>query len=234
MPNEGLLGKLLMKKIIIAIDGHSACGKSTTARMVASRLGYTYIDSGAMYRAITYLLLNKGLSFSDLESIEEILKDVSIKFAMDTNGKLVTILNGKNVEKEIREKEVSDSVSDVATISEVRRAMVILQQELGKEKGIVMDGRDIGTVVFPDAELKIFMTADPKIRAERRMQEWLEKGVITTIEEVLRNVEERDRIDSTREDSPLKQADDAIVIDNSYLTFDEQVDKVVELVESRL
>jgi cytidylate kinase len=223
-----------MKKIIIAIDGYSACGKSTTARAVASQLGYTYIDSGAMYRAITYLLLKEGILFTDIDAINNVLEQVTISFKKDDMGYPVTCLNGEEVEKEIREKEVSDNVSAVAAISEVRRAMVKIQKKLGKERGIVMDGRDIGTVVFPGAELKIFMTAEKKIRAKRRMKEWEEKGFDASFEAVLRNVEERDHIDSTRDDSPLKQAEDAVVIDNSYLSFDEQVEKVIELANKRI
>ncbi|MEN8247702.1 MAG: (d)CMP kinase [Bacteroidota bacterium] len=223
-----------MKKIIIAIDGYSACGKSTTARAVASQLGYIYIDSGAMYRAITYLLMKKGIPFTDIEAINKVLATVKLNFEKDDEGCPITILNGEKVEKAIREKDVSDNVSEVSAISEIRRAMVKIQQKLGEESGIVMDGRDIGTVVFPDAELKVFMTADPKIRAERRMKEWEEKGVDTSFEAVLRNVEERDRIDSTRDDSPLMQADDAIEIDNSYLSFDEQVEKVLELANEQI
>ena len=226
--------RLLMKKIIIAIDGYSACGKSTTARAVASHFRYTYIDSGAMYRATTYLFLKNGVSFSDIDAVRGALENVKISFKRDEDGSPITCLNGEIVENAIREKKVSDNVSEVAAISEVRRAMVKIQQNLGAERAIVMDGRDIGTVVFPDAELKIFMTADKRIRAERRKKEWEEKGIDASFEAVLRNVEERDHIDSTRDDSPLMQADDAIVIDNSFLSFDEQVEKVIELANERI
>ncbi len=223
-----------MKKITIAIDGYSACGKSTTARAVAKRLGYVYGDSGAMYRTVTYYLLNNGYSLSDTDEISKALENVAITFKKDGQGNPLTYLNGKLVEEEIRSMEVSDHVSEVAANSVVRRAMVKIQHQLGENKGIVMDGRDIGTVVFPEAELKIFMTARPEIRAQRRLKELAAKGINASLEEVLANLEERDRKDTTRADSPLRKADDAVELDNSYLTFAGQVDKIVALAEEKI
>lgn len=227
------------KKIIIAIDGHSSCGKSTMAKQLAQQLGYVYIDTGAMYRVVTLVALRKGWITNKVPNktkIIEGLKDIHIRFKWDEKcGKNTTFLNGENVEDEIRRLEVSENVSPISTIAEVREEMVRQQRENGKNKGIVMDGRDIGTVVFPEAELKIFMTAAPKIRAERRFTELREKGVETTFEEVLANVEGRDKIDSTRAASPLKQADDALILDNSKLSRTEQltwaVNKVKEIVK---
>ena len=215
------------KKIVIAIDGHSSCGKSTLAKSLARELGYVYIDSGAMYRAVTLYALRKGLFLSgqpDREKVISGLKEIKITFDWDEKEeKNTTFLNGENIEEEIRQLEVSQNVSPVSTIAEVRHEMVKQQRENGKSKGIVMDGRDIGTVVFPDAELKIFMTASPKIRAQRRYLELKEKGLEVDFDEILNNVEQRDAIDSGREVSPLKKADDAIVLDNSNLTREEQL-----------
>ena len=216
------------KKIVIAIDGHSSCGKSTLAKSMARELGYIYIDSGAMYRAVTLFALRNGLIanrkiLNKAELIER-LKEIKITFDWDTKTeKNTTFLNEENIEDEIRQIEVSNNVSPVSTIPEVRREMVKQQRENGKDKGIVMDGRDIGTVVFPDAELKIFMTASPEIRAKRRFVELKEKGVEVDFDEILANVEERDNIDSTRKASPLKKAGDALVLDNSNLTREEQL-----------
>ncbi|HCS20309.1 MAG TPA: (d)CMP kinase [Bacteroidetes bacterium] len=216
-----------MNKIIIAVDGFSSCGKSTLARALAKKLGYLYIDSGAMYRAVALHFLQNGIPFKpeerEDERIESALSDIQIEFRNTPEGK-ATFLNGVNVEEEIRQMRVADHVSKVSTISTVRRFLVKQQQELGKGKGVVMDGRDIGTVVFPEAELKLFMTAEPEIRAHRRLKELLAKGTPMTYEEVFANLAERDRIDSTRADSPLKQAEDALVIDNSYLTPQEQLE----------
>lgn len=220
-----------MKKIIIAIDGYSACGKSTTARAVANRLGYIYGDSGAMYRAVTYYLLLHNISLTNTADIAEALDKVAITFNNDANNNPLTYLNGKLVEEEIRAMEVSENVSEVAAISVVRKAMVKIQHRLGGNKGLVMDGRDIGTVVFPKAELKIFMTADPEIRAQRRLKELAAKGISASLAEIMTNIEERDFKDTTRDDSPLKKADDAIEIDNSHMTFKQQVDKIVILAE---
>lgn len=214
------------KKIIIAIDGHSSSGKSTMAKDLAREIGYIYIDTGAMYRAVTLYCLRKGYIQGD-KIQEEALKadldkvDISFRYNAET-GRPDTYLNGEKVEKEIRSMEVADKVSLVAALGFVRRAMVAKQQEMGKAKGIVMDGRDIGTVVFPNAELKVFVTASPEVRARRRLEELQAKGEQTTYEEVLANVKKRDYIDSTREESPLRQAPDALVLDNSNLTIPEQ------------
>lgn len=214
------------KKIIIAIDGHSSSGKSTMAKDLAREIGYIYIDTGAMYRAVTLYCLRKGYIQGD-KIQEEALKadldkvDISFRYNAET-GRPDTYLNGEKVEKEIRSMEVADKVSLVAALGFVRRAMVAKQQEMGKAKGIVMDGRDIGTVVFPNAELKVFVTASSEVRARRRLEELQAKGEQTTYEEVLANVKKRDYIDSTREESPLRQAPDALVLDNSNMTIPEQ------------
>jgi len=214
------------KLITIAIDGHSSCGKSTMAKALAKRIGYAYIDTGAMYRAVTLYCLEHGMIDGDEVNKQRLRRHISkieITFKVGSEGKSETWLNGKNVEKEIRGMAVSGKVSLIAAIGFVRRAMVAQQQAMGRDKGIVMDGRDIGTVVFPDAELKVFVTASAHVRAERRFKELQSKGdTTTTFEEVLANVEERDRIDSTRKESPLRQADDALLLDNSNLTLDEQ------------
>lgn len=223
------------KKIIIAIDGHSSCGKSTMAKSLAQKLGYVYIDTGAMYRVVTLVALRKGWienKVPDTQRIIDGLKDIKITFQWDEKaGKNTTFLNGENVEEEIRQLEVSENVSPISTIAEVREEMVRQQRENGKNKGIVMDGRDIGTVVFPNAELKIFMTASPKIRAQRRYLELTEKGNNVQFEEVLANVEGRDKIDSSRAVSPLKRADDALILDNSDLTREQQLNWVVKKVK---
>lgn len=216
-----------MKEIVIAIDGHSSCGKSTMAKALAKSIGYTYIDSGAMYRAVTLFCIQNNLFINDklnTEILQREIKNIHISFENNLQtGKLETYLNGKNVEKEIRTMEVADKVSIVAAIGFVREEMVKQQQAMGNNKKIVMDGRDVGTVVFPNAELKIFVTASPEIRAQRRLDELIAKGDTTTsFEEVLNNLAKRDYIDSTRKDGPLKKADDAIVLDNSHLTIEEQ------------
>lgn len=214
-----------MNKIIIAIDGYSSCGKSTLAKSLAARLRYTYIDSGAMYRAVTLHFLRQGTGLEDSEKVKAVLSGINIRFDQQNH----TLLNGEDVEKDIRKMEVSNYVSEVAAIPEVRRAMVQQQQEMGADKGIVMDGRDIGTVVFPRAELKIFLTADPEVRAQRRYQELREKGQANSLQEVKHNLEHRDHIDSTREDSPLRQAADAVIIDNTLLDRSEQLERAVTL-----
>jgi cytidylate kinase len=229
------------KKIVIAIDGHSSCGKSTLAKSLARQLGYIYIDSGAMYRVVTLHALRNGWITDgqpDKKKITEGLRDIKITFEWDkTTEKNTTFLNGENVEDEIRQLEVSQNVSPVSTIAEVRTEMVKQQRENGKNKGIVMDGRDIGTVVFPDAELKIFMTALPEIRAQRRYLELKEKGEEVAFDEIMNNVEERDSIDSTRETSPLKKAGDALVLDNSFLSREEQLqwslEKAKKIIEKK-
>jgi cytidylate kinase len=224
----------LSKKITIAIDGFSSTGKSTLAKQLAKKLGYVYVDTGAMYRAVALFAMQNGyisLDFFHKETLINSLPFIKLEFKFNPDlGFAEMYLNETNVETEIRTIEVSNFVSKVAEISEVRAKLVEQQQEMGKNKGIVMDGRDIGTVVFPDAELKIFMTAGADTRAQRRFDELQEKGDPVTYEEVLKNVEERDYIDTHREDSPLVMADDAIEIDNSYLTKQEQFDAVLELV----
>ena len=214
-----------MKKITIAIDGHSSCGKSTMAKDLAREIGYIYIDSGAMYRAVTYYCLQHELFTEDnvkLDELQAAMPDIHISFRLNAEGRPETYLNGECIEKEIRGMAVSSRVSLIATIGFVREAMVALQQEMGKEKGIVMDGRDIGTTVFPDAELKIFVTASAEVRAQRRYDELRAKGEEASYESILENVKERDRIDSGRAISPLRKADDAIELDNSNMTIPEQ------------
>jgi cytidylate kinase len=214
----------LTKRIIIAIDGYSSCGKSTVAKALAKKLEYSFIDTGAMYRAVTLYMIENGISSDDKEAVLDALNALKIEFEFNPQrGASDVILNGKNVEKDIREMRVSSQVSNYATIKEVRQAMVAQQQQMGNAGGVVLDGRDIGTVVFPNAGLKIFMTASPEVRTERRFKELIAKGDSVTKEEVRKNLEERDLIDSTREESPLKQASDAKVLDNSNLTMDEQL-----------
>lgn len=215
-----------MKKIVIAIDGVSSTGKSTMAKDLAKEIGYTYIDSGAMYRAVTLYSIQHGFFTGDKideARLEAAIKDIHISFSFNPEtGRPDTYLNGVKVEREIRSMEVAGKVSPVATLGFVRRAMVAGQQEMGKSKGVIMDGRDIGTVVFPDAELKIYVTASPEVRAQRRLDELNAKGETASFEEVLENVRTRDHIDSTRKESPLRKADDAIELDNSHLTLAEQ------------
>lgn len=215
-----------MKKIIITIDGWSSCGKSTLAKQLAKTLNYIYVDSGAMYRAITLYFLRNHIDWTDKKEVKKALKDISLEFIYNPKSEKSEIfLNDENVEYVIRDLVVAEKVSDVAAIKEVRDYAVAQQQKMGKSRGIVMDGRDIGTVVFPDAELKIFMTADNAVRVERRFQELYEKNPNITLEEVRNNLELRDYIDSHREISPLRQAEDAIVLDNTHLTEKEQFQK---------
>lgn len=222
------------KKITIAIDGFSSTGKSTLAKELAQYLGYVYVDTGAMYRAVAYFAMQKGFirqDFFDAASLIDSLPEIKLTFKFNPDlGFAEMYLNGINIENEIRTIEVSSYVSKVAEISEVRSKLVEQQKEMGKNKGIVMDGRDIGTIVFPDAELKIFMTASPKIRAERRFKELQNKGDKVTFDEVLKNVEERDYIDTHRDDSPLVQASDAIEMDNSIISKQEQFERVLKLI----
>ena len=213
-----------MKKIIIAMDGHSSCGKSTMAKALAKAIGYTYIDTGAMYRAVTLYAMRRGFigeNGIDEESLRREMPQIKITFGHE-NGMQYTILNGENVERQIRGMEVSGNVSPISAIGFVREAMVSLQREMGRQGAVIMDGRDIGTTVFPNAELKIFVTASDEIRAQRRVDELKAKGENPVFEDVLKNVRERDYIDSHRAVSPLRKADDAIVLDNSHMTIDEQ------------
>ncbi len=225
------------KKIVIAIDGYSSCGKSTIAKALAAKLSYGYVDTGAMYRAVTLFFLQKnifhsekGLKHLDHEFLEEIMDHISIFFHYNPAVGFGEIyLNGKNVENEIRQMMVSDYVSAVSAIKEVRIKMVDLQQKMGLQRGIVMDGRDIGTTVFPDAELKLFMQADPEVRAVRRFDEMQSKGIAVTLDEVRNNIQSRDYEDTHRKESPLTQASDAIVLDNTFLTPAEQLEQAYAL-----
>jgi len=229
---KAILRKLIvMKKIIVTIDGWSSCGKSTLAKELAKELGYIYVDSGAMYRAITLYFLRNHIDWTKVEEVKEALENISLEFVFNpASQKSEMHLNGENVEYVIRDLVVAEKVSEVAAIKEVREFAVAQQQEMGKGKGIVMDGRDIGTVVFPDAELKLFMTADNAVRVERRFKELYEKNPNISLEEVKANLEMRDYIDSNREVSPLRKADDAIVLDNTNLTPAEQFKKALKLV----
>jgi cytidylate kinase len=237
-----------MKKITIAIDGHSSCGKSTMAKDLAREVGYVYVDTGAMYRSVTLYALRNGIFIEErgagneergMKIDEKALRmampniKISFKFNPET-GRPDTYLNGELVEQEIRTMEVSNHVSPIATLGFVREAMVAQQQQMGKDKGVVMDGRDIGTVVFPDAELKIFVTASAEVRAQRRYDELKAKGMEANFDEILKNVQERDYIDSHREVSPLKKADDAIELDNSNMTIAEQKAWLMQKFEERL
>ncbi len=217
------------RKIIIALDGHSSCGKSTYAKRIAAELGYAYIDTGAMYRAVTLACMDTGLfdntDSPSLEKVEAQLEDVELDLRFNAEKQRTEIfLNNRMVEDLIRSMEVSNHVSYISTLPAVRRKMVEYQRGLGEGKGVVMDGRDIGTVVFPHAEMKIFLTASEEIRATRRYKELIEKGMPANYEDVLENISKRDRIDSSREDSPLKQAEDSLVLDNSQMTVDEQME----------
>ncbi len=225
-----------MSNIIIAIDGYSSCGKSTLAKHIAQELHYRYIDTGAMYRATALFLIRNHIDIYHPDLVSAALNDIHIDFRVNKHTQSQdTYLNGENVEEEIRvNPRVVSIVSDVSAISEVRTFLVKQQRKMGEEKGIVMDGRDIGTVVYPNAELKIFVTADPKVRTQRRLDELKEKGQNTTFDEVLANLEKRDHIDSTRADSPLKQADDAILLDNSNMSREDQFNLVYDWVKQRI
>jgi cytidylate kinase len=219
----------MMNRITIAIDGYSACGKSTTAKRVAAILGYRYIDSGAMYRAVTLHFLENHVAITNPKEVTKALESVKISFQVNAKGVSETYLSGLNVEGSIREMRISENVSQVSTLKPVRAAMVEQQRRLGRHKGVVMDGRDIGTVVFPDAELKLFLTADIYIRGARRQQELLQRGEMIGLEAIVENLKKRDKIDSTRAESPLVKAEGAIEIDTSFVTIDEQVDEVIQL-----
>jgi cytidylate kinase len=222
-----------MKKIIITIDGWSSCGKSTLARQLAKALHYVYVDSGAMYRAITLYFLRNNIDWKNEKAVKDALTDIELHFAAsEATGQTEIYMNDENVEYLIRDLIIAEKVSEVAAIKEVRVFAVAQQRKMGEKKGIVMDGRDIGTVVFPGAELKIFMTADNTVRVERRFKELYAKNPNITIEEVKNNLEMRDYIDSHREVSPLRQAEDAIVLDNSNLTIDEQLQKALSWVKN--
>lgn len=223
-------------KINIALDGYSSCGKSTIAKRLARSLGYTYVDTGAMYRGVTLYALREGLFSGEEPMVDEIIRRlprIEMRFAIYPDGQHL-LLNGKDVEREIRGMEVSEHVSPIATIPEVRAALTRQQQDMAKEKGVVMDGRDVGTTILPDAELKIFVTARPEVRARRRFDELTAKGESVTYDSVLANVQERDRIDSGRAVSPLRQAEDALVLDNSDMTLDQQQAWVEDRVRERL
>lgn len=225
-----------MRKITIAIDGHSSCGKSTMAKDLARKVGYIYVDTGAMYRSVTLYALRHGLFNQDgsirREDLRAAMPDIKISFQLNAEtGRPDTYLNGERVEDQIRSLEVSNHVSPIATVDFVRSAMVAQQQQMGKDKGVVMDGRDIGTVVFPDAELKIFVTASAEVRAQRRFDELKQKGMPADYADILKNVVERDYIDSHREVSPLRKAEDALELDNSHMTIDEQNQWLMEQFE---
>jgi CMP/dCMP kinase len=222
-----------LKKIVIAIDGYSACGKSTTAKQVAAILGYKYIDSGAMYRAVTLYFIDNHIAITNPKEVLRALQNIHITFMVSSKNVSETFLNGLNVEKEIRKMRVSERVSEISAVKDVRIALVEQQRKLGKEKGVVMDGRDIGSVVFPQAELKFFMTADILVRAFRRQKELLLRDQLVDLDEVVDNLVQRDKIDTTRKESPLMQAKDAVVIDTTHITIDEQVDEVVRLALSK-
>lgn len=228
----------MRKKINIAIDGHSSCGKSTLAKALAKELNYLYIDTGAMYRAITlFALKNNAIKDGELleDKMKSVLDNAYITFKYNTDSKQVdAYLNGDNVEKEIRSMQVSKHVSVVASLLDVRKKLVRLQQRMAESKGVVMDGRDIGSVVLPDAELKFFMTAELEVRAKRRYNELIDRGIEVSFEEVLDNVKTRDHIDSTREHDPLRQVEDAVVVDNSNLTLDEQFTFIIGQVNKTL
>lgn len=223
-----------LRKIVIAIDGYSACGKSSTAKLVAGILGYRYIDTGAMYRAVTLYFTEHHIALTNPKEVSRALQQINISFKVNSKNVTETFLNGLNVEKAIRSMRISERVSEVSAIKEVRVAMVEQQRKMGKEKGVVMDGRDIGTVVFSNAELKMFMTADILVRAFRRQKELLEKDRMVDLDDVITNIVQRDQIDTTRIESPLRKADDAILLDTTYLTLDEQVDEVVRLALTKM
>ncbi|MFA9213639.1 MAG: (d)CMP kinase [Candidatus Methylacidiphilales bacterium] len=225
-----------MKAIVIAIDGYSSCGKSTIAKELSKILSYKYVDTGAMYRAVTLYCIQNKIDFKNINEVVNALEKIDITFKINAETQAQeTFLNNINIENEIRvNPRVAGYVSDVSSISEVRRFLVKQQQALGKERAIIMDGRDIGTVVFPDAELKLFITADPNVRAQRRFDELKEKGKETTFDEVLANLTKRDYIDSHRDDSPLMKASDAIEIDNSEINHQEQLELILKLVNEKL
>lgn len=224
-----------MRKIVIAIDGYSSCGKSTTAKAVAAELGYAYIDTGAMYRAVTLYLLEHAIAFDDLPQVEQALRELHITFKRNRKtGRNELCLDGEIREDEIRQMRISNLVSEVSSVPAVRHAMVAQQQRMARKRGVVMDGRDIGTTVFPDAEVKVFMTAEVLTRAERRQEELAVKGEQIAVEEIVENLRKRDHLDSTRTESPLRRAADAVLLDTTHMMIDEQVDFVLERVSATL
>ncbi|WP_210516683.1 (d)CMP kinase [Hymenobacter terricola] len=224
-----------MKQLVIAIDGYSSCGKSTTAKAVATLLHYAYVDTGAMYRAVTLYLLENQIAFDDLPRIEQALQEINITFRRHRRtGRNELFLNGMNREDDIRQMLISNSVSEVSVIPMVRHAMVAQQQRMGRKRGVVMDGRDIGTTVFPDAEVKIFMTAEIVLRAQRRQDELALTGEIVPLEDIIENLRKRDYLDSTRAESPLRRAADAVLLDTTHITITEQVDFVLDRVSAAL
>jgi cytidylate kinase len=230
-----MAARVVMKQLVIAIDGYSSCGKSTTAKAVASLLHYAYVDTGAMYRAVTLYLLEHHIPFEDLAQVEQALHTLQISFRRNRRtGRNEVFLDGVNREDDIRQMVISNSVSEVSVIPMVRHAMVAQQQRMGRKRGVVMDGRDIGTTVFPDAEVKVFMTADVDVRAQRRQAELAEKGEHVPLEDIIENLRKRDYLDSTRAESPLRRAADAVLLDTTHLVIDEQVDFVLERVSAAL
>ncbi|MFN8414742.1 MAG: (d)CMP kinase [Cytophagaceae bacterium] len=224
-----------MKKIIVAIDGYSACGKSTTAKILASKLGYSYIDTGAMYRAVTLYFIQNYIPLTDPKDVQEALEKIHINFQHNSKTERSEIfLNGLNVEDEIRKMYVSEKVSEVSALPLVRKQLTEIQRKIGKKKGVIMDGRDIGTTVFPDAELKIFMVADMHVRASRRQMELLEKKQTVDLDVIIANLAHRDHLDMNRAESPLRRAIDAHVIDSTYITVEEQVDCIMNLAVSKM
>ncbi len=224
-----------MKKIIVAIDGYSACGKSTTAKILAAKLGYVYFDTGAMYRAVALYFLQNYVNCTNPKAVSDALNHITISFVYNSKtASSETYLNGLNVEGEIRKMYVSEKVSEVSAIPEVRKNLVSQQQRLAKKRGVVMDGRDIGTHVFPDAELKIFMVADMHVRAFRRQQELIARKQMVDLDDIVANIESRDLMDTTREESPLRKATDAYEIDTTYITVEEQVDCIMNIAIGRM
>lgn len=230
-----MAARFVMKQLVIAVDGYSSCGKSTTAKAVAHLLHYAYVDTGAMYRGVTLYLLEHGILFDDLPAVEQALRKLNISFRRHRHtGRNELFLDGVNREDDIRQMRISNSVSEVSVIPQVRHAMVAQQQRMGRKRGVVMDGRDIGTTVFPDAEVKIFMTADMELRARRRQTELAEKGEHVPLHDIIENLRKRDHIDSTRAESPLRRAADAVLLDTTHITIGEQVDFVLDQVTSAL
>ncbi len=230
-----MAARVVMKQLVIAIDGYSSCGKSTTAKAVAAALHYAYVDTGAMYRAVTLYLLEHHIPFDDLGQVEQALQALQVSFRRNRRtGRNEVFLDGANREDDIRQMVISNSVSEVSVIPMVRHAMVAQQQRMGRKRGVVMDGRDIGTTVFPDAEVKVFMTADVVVRAERRQEELANNGEQVALDDIIENLRKRDHLDSTRTESPLRRAPDAVLLDTTHLVIDEQVDFVLERVSAAL